>query len=50
MQELLVSISFLAALSYIVWFIYSHYFSSKKKCDGCVVNKLYQAKIEKSKS
>jgi len=49
MQEVLVVISVLGAVAYLGWFIYKNYFSKKSKCDSCVVNKLYEAKIDKAR-
>lgn len=44
MQELLVVLSIVFALYFLARNVYIKNFTSKKKCDGCVVNKLYQAK------
>ena len=49
MQELLVILSILAAVGYLVWFIYKNYFTKQSKCDGCAVHKLYEAKVAKVK-
>jgi|GEM_PF-3165875 hypothetical protein len=45
-QEILVIVSVAGAVFYIGRHVYVHHFSSKKKCDGCVINKVYQAKID----
>jgi predicted negative regulator of RcsB-dependent stress response len=46
MQEFLVILSILAAVGYLGWFIYKHYFSKQSKCDGCAVHKLYEARVD----
>ncbi len=46
-QQILVIVSFLAAVFFIARYVYVQHFSAKKKCEGCVVNKIYQAKVKR---
>jgi hypothetical protein len=42
-QTVLTSVIVLAAALYVGWYVYSHVFIKKDKCDGCAIKKIVDA-------
>lgn len=42
-QAILTITVVLAATTYVGWYLYTHVFAKKDKCDGCAIKKLAEA-------
>jgi hypothetical protein len=41
-QSMLTSVVVLSAAAYVVWYVYTHVFVKKDKCDGCAIKKMVE--------